>query len=94
MQFCLLLSVAQSQVFPLSEISAHLLAHRKIRLIESNAKCRYLKKLTLQQVFYPSEAPSPPMTTYSPPPYTPYTCIAYLFTLGTGEEWIANERKG
>jgi hypothetical protein len=39
---------------------------RKIRLIESNAKYRYLKKLTckgtLRQVFYLSEAPSPPMT--------------------------------
>ncbi len=36
----------------------------KIRLIENNAKCRYLKKLTskgtLRQVFYLSEAPSPP----------------------------------
>jgi hypothetical protein len=34
---------------------------RKIRLIENNAKCRYLKKLackgTLRQVFYLSEAP-------------------------------------
>jgi hypothetical protein len=33
----------------------HTLHHRKIRLIESNAKCRYLKKLTykgtLRQVF-------------------------------------------
>ncbi len=35
---------------------------RKIRLIESNAKCRYLKILTckgtLRQVFYLSEVPS------------------------------------
>jgi hypothetical protein len=42
---------------------------RKIRLIESNAKCRYMKKCTckgtLRQVFYLSEAPSPPHT---PPP--------------------------
>ncbi len=47
---------------------------RKIRMIEFNAKCRYLKKLTckgtLRQVFYLSETPSPPMTTYSPPPYS------------------------
>jgi hypothetical protein len=37
---------------------------RKIRLIESNAKCRYLKKLTCKRTFaagvYLSEAPSPP----------------------------------
>jgi hypothetical protein len=44
----------------------------KTRLIESNAKCRYLKKLTckvtLRQVFYRSEAP--PMT--PPPLHTVY----------------------
>ncbi len=38
------------------------------------------KKITckgaLRQEFYLSEAPSPPMTPYSPPPpYTLYTCI-------------------
>jgi hypothetical protein len=52
---------------------------RKIRLIESNEKCRYLKKLTwkgtLRQVFYLS----PPLThcirVYS---------ILYLFTQGGG----------
>ncbi len=42
---------------------------RKIRQIESNTKCRYLKKLTfkgtLRQMFYLSEAPSPPVTPYS-----------------------------
>ncbi len=52
---------------------------RKIRLIESNAKYRYLKKFTckgtLRQVFYLSEAPSPPMTPYFPPPYTQYKCM-------------------
>ncbi len=39
---------------------------RKIRMKESNEKYRNLKKLTckgtLRQVFYLSEAPSPPMT--------------------------------
>jgi hypothetical protein len=44
--------------------------HRKIRLIESYDKCRFLKKLTckgtLRQVFYLSEAPIPPLTPYSP----------------------------
>ncbi len=48
-------------------------ARRKIRRIESNVKCRYLKKLTgtgtLPQVFYLSEALSPPMTPF-PPPHT------------------------
>ncbi len=57
---------------------------RKIRLIESNAKCRYLKKLTckgtLRQVFYLSEAPFPPMTPYSPPAYTLYTCKQYSYS--------------
>ncbi len=44
--------------------------HRKIRLIESNAKCHFLKKLTckgtLRQVLYLSEAPSPNLTPYYP----------------------------
>ncbi len=42
---------------------------RKIRLIEIK-QCRYLTKVTckgtLRQVFYLSEAPSPPMTPFSP----------------------------
>ncbi len=41
-------------------------------------------KGTLRQVFYLSEAPSPPMTLYPPPPYTLYRCIQYLFTQGRG----------
>jgi hypothetical protein len=52
--------------------------------VESNAKCRYLRKITckgtLKQMFYLSEAP---MTPY-PLPLTHctvlYTCIVYLFT--------------
>jgi hypothetical protein len=60
---------------------------RKIRLIECNAKCRYLKKLTckgtLRQVFYLSEAPSPPMTPYSPLIH----CIrVYSILIHTGKE--------
>jgi hypothetical protein len=47
------------------------LPRRKTRVIESNAKCGYLKKLTckgnFRQVFYLSEAPFPPKTPYSPP---------------------------
>ncbi len=41
----------------------HAANRRKIRLIENNAKCRYLKKLTckgtLRQVFYLYESPTP-----------------------------------
>jgi hypothetical protein len=57
---------------------------RKIRLIESNAKCHYLKQLTskgtLRHVFSMSEAPSPPMTPYPPPPYTLCTCTCIQYT--------------
>ncbi len=44
-------------------------------------------KGTLRQVFYLSEALSPPMTTFFLP-YTLYTCIQYtcLFTQGRGGE--------
>jgi hypothetical protein len=60
---------------------------RKIRLIECYSKCSYLKKFTskwtLRQVFYLSEAPSPPKTPYSSPPY----CIgeySILIHIGKG----------
>jgi hypothetical protein len=60
---------------------------RNIRLIESNAKCRYLKKMTckgtLRLVFYLTVAPSPPMTPY-PPLYTVYVYTVHLFTQGRG----------
>ncbi len=73
---------------------------RKIRLLECNAKCRYLKKLTcrgtLGQVFYLSEAPSLPMT-----PYSPLTRIhvenVYLFTQvrwGRGVELTREKVRG
>ncbi len=57
---------------------------RKIRLIEGNAKCRYLKKFTckgtLRQVFICLR----PRTPY--PPYTQYTCILYVqYTYSHGE---------
>ncbi len=62
---------------------------RKIRLIESNAKCRYLKKLickgTSRQGFYLSEVPSPPMTPCSPPP------PPHFFTQGGGGQ-LTRER--
>jgi hypothetical protein len=77
---------------------------RKIRLIESNAKRHYLKKLTwkgtLRQVFYLSEAPSLPMTPYSPPlthcilAYL-FTCIlVYLFTQGGGGGTLREKVRG
>ncbi len=47
---------------------------KKIRLIENNAKCRYIKKLTcngtLRQVFYLSEAPLLSYDPILPPPFT------------------------
>ncbi len=55
----------------LSAVCLLYVMRRKIRLIECNAKCRYLKKstckVTLRQVFYLSEVSSPPLTPYSPP---------------------------
>ncbi len=65
---------------------------RKIRRIECNAKFRYLKTLTwegtLRQVFYLSEAPSPPTTAYPPPPLTHYIHVytVHIFTQGRGRE--------
>jgi hypothetical protein len=59
---------------------------RKIRPIETNAKCCYLTmficKGILRQVFHLSKAHSPPMTPYSPP-HTLYMCI--LIHRGGGE---------
>jgi hypothetical protein len=73
---------------------------RKIRLIESKAKCCYLKKLTCKgtsrQVFYLSEAPSLPMIPYSTHTYTLYKCIVhlqvYLFTQGRGGGELIREK--
>jgi hypothetical protein len=69
---------------------------RKIRLIESNVKCRYLKKLTcegtLRQVFYLSQAPKPSM---NPPPLTHCIRDSIQYTQGRvegGER--ANQRDG
>ncbi len=61
---------------------------RRTRLIESSAKCRYLKKLTckgtLLQVFYLPEALSPPMTP-CPPLHTEFYHTVYFFTHGRGD---------
>jgi hypothetical protein len=68
---------------------------RRTRLIESNAKCCHLKNLTykrtLQQVFICLRH----RTSY-PPPYTPYTCIHYTYSLTEGG-WggrVKPERRG
>jgi hypothetical protein len=57
--------------------------HGLINYIDTTAKCRHKKdfffKGALGQVFYLSEAPSPPMTPY-PPPYTLYTCKKYTYS--------------
>ena len=59
-------------------------------------KYRYLKKLTykgtLRQVFFLSEAPSPPMTPYFPP-YILFTCIQYYSHREGGRGKRANQRK-
>jgi hypothetical protein len=76
---------------------------RKIRLIECNAKCCYIKKLTckgtLRQVFYLSEAPSPAMTLpYTPPPLTHcigvYTQYTYSHKEGGGGSLPENRLEG
>ncbi len=66
-------------LWPTHALHIHLqvrLNRRKIRLIESNAKCRYLKKFTckwtLRQVFYLSEALSPSYHPILPPLHTVY----------------------
>jgi hypothetical protein len=76
---------------------------RKIRLIESNAKCRFSKKIYLERNIAEGvlsvRAPSPPMTPYSPPPplHTVGTCIQYTYLFiqaeGGGRELI-NQREG
>ncbi len=66
-----------------------ILRRRHIRPIESNAKCRYLKKLTckgtLRPVFYLSQAPSPPMTPYSPLPLHTVRIRVYNILIHTGK---------
>jgi hypothetical protein len=70
---------------------------RKIRLVESNTKYRYIKKLTfkgtLRQVFYLSEAPSPPMTPHPPPLHTVYVYKVILIHTVKGGGGT-NQRKG
>ncbi len=60
---------------------------RKMRLLQSNVKCRYLKQLTckgtVRQVFYLSEAPPPTVRPHTPHPLT--HCIrVYSILIHTG----------
>jgi hypothetical protein len=95
LQYCILWLSAVPSVPVNSTSSLGHITRRKIRLIESYDKCRYLKnwpvKGLLRQVFYLSEAPSPRVTLYSPPPYTGYTCIHYTYS---GKGARANQREG
>jgi hypothetical protein len=69
---------------------------RKIRLTESNAKCRYLKILTckgtLRQMFYLSEAPHPSYKPILPPLYTLYMCIQYTNSHREGGGKLTREK--
>jgi hypothetical protein len=66
---------------------------------QTNAKCRYLRKLTckgaLRRVFYLPEAP-PFYDPILPPPYTLYVYVytVYLFTQERGRGGGANHREG
>jgi hypothetical protein len=68
---------------------------RKIRLIEGNAKCRHLNKLTCKRTLRQVFIFQMPRTPYSPP-YTLYTCTqVYLFTRRRGEVGrVEPERRG
>ncbi len=73
-------------------------AHRKIRMIECNAKCRYLKKLiwkgASRGMFYLSEAPSLLWPHTPPSPYTLYTCVQYSYTHMEGGELTREKARG
>jgi hypothetical protein len=64
---------------------------KKIRLIEGNAKCLHIKKLTsngtLRQVFI-CLRPRPHI-----PPYTLYTCIQYTYSHREGGGRVKPERR-
>jgi hypothetical protein len=67
---------------------------RKIRLIESNAKCRYRKNLPVKGICgwcFICLRP-PPNDPIVPPPHTVHVDAVYLFTQGRGGR--ANQRQG
>jgi hypothetical protein len=67
----------------------------KIRLIDGNAKCRHLKKLTCKETLRQAFICLRPRNTY--PPNTLYTCIQYTYLHREGGGVIGgelNERKG
>ena len=58
---------------------------RKIRLIESNAKCRYLKNWLVKGLCGRCVSLWGPLLSYdpilrTPPPYTLYTCIQHIYS--------------
>ncbi len=63
-------------------VGGHSLIRRKIRLIEDNAKCRHLRNGSVKGLggtaagVYLSQAG----TSYSLPPYTPYSCIRCTYS--------------
>jgi hypothetical protein len=78
---------------------AESIQRRKIRLIESNAKCRYLKKWTcketLRQVFLSVWGPPHPMTPYSPLPplHTVYVIRVYSILIHSGKGRRGEEQR-
>ncbi len=70
--------------------------HDLIHYIDTNAKCRYLKKFTykgtLRQVFICLRPP--PLLWPHTPPHTVFAYTVYLFTRGRGGGGRANKREG
>jgi hypothetical protein len=72
------------------------LGHRLINYLDTKTKCRHLQKFRdFAASFYLSEAPSPPMTPYPPPPVT-HCMRVYSVRIhtGKGEGGKANQREG
>ncbi len=70
----------------------------KIRMIESNAKCRYVKKLNMQRDFAAGVlsvwGPFPAYDPILPPPSTLYTSIQYTYSHEEGGELIREKVRG
>ncbi len=68
---------------------------RKIRLIENNAKCRYLKSWPVKGFCDRCFICLRPVPSFDPilPPYTLHTCIQYIYSHREGERRRANQRE-
>jgi hypothetical protein len=75
------------------EDNKNLLNRRKIRLIEGNAKCRYLKKFTCKGTWRKVFICLRPRIPSPPPLYTVYVYTVYLFTQGRWEGEVEPERR-